>query len=123
MFQSSFHTKIIIFTIFDQSKYIPSKALIAQCVHPLTCIQHNNVGLKDICPIIFVQSLGIVYDLHANILLPKMNRTTSFVFQALPNLLMLIPDLLFHGLIDCSSAYPLMSEDSFILVLTMNLLK
>ena len=35
MYHANFHTKIIIFNSFNQLKYIPSNALVAQWVHPL----------------------------------------------------------------------------------------
>ena len=35
---SNFHTKLIIFDIFNQLKHIPSKALVAQWVHPLSLV-------------------------------------------------------------------------------------
>ena len=34
MFHANFHTKMIIFNICNQLKHIPSKALVAQWVHP-----------------------------------------------------------------------------------------
>ena len=37
MYRSNFHTKMIIFNIFNQLKHIPSKALVAQWEHPLSC--------------------------------------------------------------------------------------
>ena len=36
MYHANFHTKMIIVNIFNQLKHIPSKALVAQWVHPFT---------------------------------------------------------------------------------------
>ena len=44
MYHAHFHTKLIIFDIFNQLKHIPSQTLVAQLVHPLTYqIRHATI--------------------------------------------------------------------------------
>ena len=45
MYHSNGHTNIIISNIFNQLNPIPSKVLVAQCVHPFRVIQRSSFTL------------------------------------------------------------------------------
>ena len=55
MYHSNFHTKIILFNIFNQLKHIPLKALVAEWIHPFIKNYGENIYIHIIISIRFVK--------------------------------------------------------------------